>query len=290
MKKLGKLFLIGLMLAGCASKQEESTSLKILCPTGAPTLALLSCYENNEVVVTEGTDQLVAELSKTDSVYDIIVAPVNLGANLIAKGKTDYRLDGIVTWGNLYLVGKPNALVESEEILLFGEGAVPSKVYEQCAIASLNPVYVGDASLVSADLASGQASIGMLAEPLASATIEKAKKQNIELQVLMDLQEVYASQTGTSYGYPQAAIFVKEGKDISNFTKELESYTSDMRQAETYLNQIGTDTLGLPASEIVLKSLERQNVRYQKASEVQEQLTSFLKLFNIQFTKEMLNG
>ena len=45
----------------------------------------------------------------------------------------------------------------------------------------------------------------MLAEPLASATIAKAKQSGMNLSVLVDLQKEYGTQ-----GYPQAAMFVKE--------------------------------------------------------------------------------
>lgn len=294
MKKIMKLLLAGLMLASCSTGKVEDETLNVLCPTGAPTLAFLSSYEgineNGKFDVTEGSDQLVAELSKSDSEYDAIVAPVNLGTNLISKGKTDYRLAGIVTWGNLYLVGQKDALTQTGDLLLFGEGAVPGKIYEACQIeTSLNPVYRSDASLVSADLVSGKASVGLLAEPLATATIAKAKKQNIELSVLMDMQEVYATKTNTEYGFPQAAVFVKQGKDISSLEEQLIAYTADMSDAKTYLEAIGVETLGLPAMEMVIKSLDKQNVKYQKASEVSEQLTAFLKLFGIEYNETMLH-
>ncbi len=267
----------------------------MLCPSGAPTLAFLSSYKDivadGKFDVVEGSDQLVAELSKSDSEYDVIVAPINLGANLISKGKTDYRLHGIVTWGNLYLVGTKDALNQQGDILLFGEGAVPSKIYEACQIdTKLKPVYMGEASLVSADLVSGKASVGMLAEPLASATMAKAKKQNINLEVLADLQEVYATKQGNGEsGYPQAAVFVKKSMDISWLEENLTAYTQDMSEAATYLDDIGVETLGLPAKEMVIASLEKQNVKYRKASEVKAELTQFLALFGIDFSDEMLD-
>lgn len=295
MKKFTQLLLALVLLVGCSATKTENKTFNVLCPSGAPTLAFLASYEdivaNGQFDVTEGTDQLVAELSKTDSSYDIIVAPVNLGANLISKGKTEYRLAGIVTWGNLYLVGTKDALSQQGDILLFGEGAVPSKIYEACQIdTKLKPIYMGEASLVSADLISGKANVGMLAEPLASATIAKAKKQNINLEVLADLQEIYATKQGNEHtGYPQAAIFVKKGVDISWLEENLTNYTQDMSEATTYLEHIGVETLGLPAQEMVIASLDRQNVKYRKASEVKEELTEFLALFGIDFNDEMLN-
>lgn len=266
----------------------------MLCPGGAPTLAFLDSYEEFEKFdVTKGSDQLVAELSKADSEYDIIVAPVNLGTKLISAGKSEYRLDGVVTWGNLYLVGTNDADVSGEgDILLFGEGSVPAKVFDASGVGtSLNKSYVGDASMVSADLLSGKANLGMLAEPVVTATIAKAKKQNLELNVLVDLQEAYQkAQNSNEYGFPQAAVFVRKGLDISNLTNRMASYSEGgLKDAETYLNKIGVETLGLPDAKVVVSSIERQNVHYKKASDVKEQLKTFLNLFNIAYTDDMLN-
>ncbi len=294
MKRLIQIIIVCLLLSGCTSQvPKENAKLNVLCPTGAPTLAFLESYENitsnGKFDITEGTDQLVAELAKKDSDYDVIVAPVNLGMNLISKGKSSYKIQGVITWGNLYVVGTPEAINESEDILLFGEGAVPEKIYEQCAIENLNPIYMSDASLVSADLASGKANIGLLAEPLASATIAKAKKQNVDLEILVDLQKEYALKHDKTNGYPQAAIFVKEGVNISSLEKELENYTKDMSNAESYLEKIGVETLGLPDANIVLKSLERQNVHYKKAKDVKDDLSEFLSLFNITIDETMFH-
>ena len=268
----------------------------MLCPSGAPTLAFLSSYEeitaNGKFDVVDGSDLLVSELSKADSEYDVIVAPINVGAQLLAKGATTYRLDSVLTWGNLYVVGTEGALSGEGTIDLFGEGAVPQKIYETVGLeTSLTPTYLSSGQLVQADLLSGQVQAGLLAEPLVTATIQKAQSQGLTLTVLADLQELYSEKTGTTGGYPQAAIFVKEGTDISSLTEKINDFTSNgYPDAQTYLETIGTDTLGLPAAGVVVQSMERQNVRYVKASEVTDQISSFLELFNITFEDSFLNA
>ena len=62
------------------------------------------------------------------SEYDAIVAPINLGCQLLAKGKTDYKLAGVLTWGNLYLV--ENEGVQNNELAAFGEQAVPGMIFK----------------------------------------------------------------------------------------------------------------------------------------------------------------
>lgn len=290
--KLLKYLLCALlvMMTGCQSTGEPKT-LNVLCPSGAPSLALLSVYEEANVTIVEGTDQLIAELSKKDSTYDIIIAPINVGTNLIAKEQTDYRLDSILTWGNLYLVGtSKEALNGTGEISLFGQGAVPEKIYNSSNIeTTLTPNYYSAGSYVQTQLISGQSQVGLLAEPLATATIAKAKQEGIELQVITDLQQAYATQKGTYYGYPQAALFAKNSKDIKDFTNKINSFCeSDFEGADGYLDIIKVETLMLPSKEVTIKSLDKQNVKYTKAKDVTEDISTFLKEFNIEFDSSML--
>ena len=60
---------------------------------------MITLVKNGEIQFVDGTDQLIAQLSKADSEYDIIIAPINIGAQLIAKNQTSYRLKSILTWG-----------------------------------------------------------------------------------------------------------------------------------------------------------------------------------------------
>ena len=203
MNKLFKYLLCFMMLTtvvGCSggtNSSDESDTANILCPVGAPSLAFVSEYENitenGKIDFVDGSDQLVAELSKDNSEYDIIVAPINLGAKLIASDQSDYRIQAVITWGNLYLVGtSKEALSQTGELALFGEGAVPQLIVEATNIeTSLTPTYYQSATLVQQQLLAGNVQVGLLAEPLASATIAKAKQSGLELSIITDLQESY---------------------------------------------------------------------------------------------------
>lgn len=294
MKKLIK-YLLCLMMAfvitGCStSSKDESSTVKILCPVGAPALAFVSKYENinknGKIDFVDGSDQLVAELSKNNSDYDIIVAPINLGAKLLADKQSDYRIQGVVTWGNLYYVGtSQEALKETGELALFGEGAVPQKIVDSSKIdTSLTPKYYQSATLVQQQLLSGNVHAGMLAEPLASATIAKAKQSGLELSIITDLQAAYGKN-----GYPQAAIFVKDGKNYDELFNAIDEFTNNGYDGlKDDLEKIGIETLSLPSVEITVKSIERQNVHYKKASDCTDEIKDFLKLFKIDFNQDML--
>lgn len=282
---------LALTMSACAAK-EESEPVKILAPQGAPALAALPLYdmENVSVDTVSGTDALTAALSKADSEYDAVIAPINMGAALQAKGKTEYLLDSVVTWGNLYIVGSDEAAWEDDGVFAaFGENAVPQKVLNSSMEPDKEIKYYASANEVSAALLAGKAAIGMLAEPAVTATIAKAKQQGIELQVLADLQKEYKEkQKTTSEGYPQAALFVKAGSEdkLEACLEAMETFANetsinDPQRISELVEKATAEKLGIPSAEIAQKSWERQNIRVVKAAEVQDEIALFLSNFNV---------
>lgn len=293
MKRIIKYVVVLMMivsLVGCSQNKKKETSLTILCPTGAPSLAFVSEYDNitknGRLELVEGSDVITAELVKRDSEYDIIVAPINLGAKLIETKQTDYKIAGVLTWGNLYLVGtNKEELNGSGELSLFGGGSVPEKIMNTVNVqTTLRPTYYNSASLVQQQLLAGNTKVGLLAEPLASATIAKAKQSGLNLNIIMDLQKEYGES-----GYPQAAIFVKDSKKCKDLLDKVNTFTnSDYSNLKEYLEQIGIEKLKLPSIEITVESIDRQNIHYKTAKDATEEIDAFLRLFNIPYNDNML--
>lgn len=296
--KIIKLLLVSLlMLTGCTTNKKED--IKVLVPSGAPALSLISEYdhinEKGEVKIVEGSDLLSAELVKADSQYDVIIAPINLGCQLIAKKQTDFKLAGVVTWGNLYVVTNKDA---NDGLAAFGEKAVPGKmlslVHDSLAndIKNQNIKYYNAVTDVQAQMLSGKVKYGLMAEPAATATIAKAKKSGMTLSIACDIQDLYQKKTNsTQKGYPQAAVFVKNKADTSTLLEAISQFTNgdvDTTAIKGYVDKIKPETLGLPSSEIVVKTWQKQNISYKDASEVKDDIQSLLKQFNIEFNEEML--
>ena len=121
-----------------------------------------------------------------------------------------YRLLGVITWGNLYLVGNTK-LVDSElPLAMFGEGAVPQKVVENAVdLSTLNKdiQYFNSVADVQVALLTEKASYGLLAEPLLTATLAKATQSDIELEVIYDIQAEYNIKNSTSGTHKQRFLF-----------------------------------------------------------------------------------
>ncbi len=295
MKKILSILVVGLLVA-CSAKPLEWESLSILSPKGAPAISLVPLIQENKdsIEFVDGTDVLSAELIKGEK--DMIIAPVNLGAALSKKDSNPYRLYGIVTWGNLYLVSNSDiSFVENEPLALFGEQAVPGLDFNSIK-DSLDQVFVSTAfnsvTDVQGQLLSKTFNVGLMAEPLVTATIAKAKtlETPLNLSVYKDIQALWQEKTGFE-NYPQAAIYIKA--DISaDKLKQVEARLELMMAYNIELNnnssKLETDitedlsaTLGVPASKILVQAWDRMNVNVVKADENKEAIEAFLELFKL---------
>lgn len=303
MKKLISLLLMmSFILTGCSSSKKVN-EVKILTPNGAPALSLLSVYEdiqkNGEVKIVEGSDLLSSEFVKQDSEYDAIIAPINLGCQLIAKGKTDYKLAGVLTWGNLYLV--ENKAIGNHQMAAFGEQAVPGKILSIVKDSSdemMNAkiTYYNAVSDVQGQVLAGKVQYALMAEPAATATIAKAKQNGMSLEIISSLQDLYQTKTkSTEAGYPQAAIFVKNKDDVKDLLSEIDTFTNtdaikEDNHIQSLVEKIKAETFGVPSAEIAAKTWTNQNIHYKEAASVKNDIQSLLKQFQIEYNDNMLIG
>lgn len=282
-----------LLLSACQAGTQEEETAAVLVPQGATAMAVLPLFETeNKVETVSGSDIVSAELVKENGEYDIIVAPVNLGAKLLEKGNSEYRLQAVLTWGNLYIVSGE----EDGPLAAFGEKAVPGKILS-LTIPDEQVSFYNSVQDVQAQLLSGNAKRGMLAEPAATATIAKAKEQGISLHIEKDLQEAYKEVYPSDRdGYPQAAVFVKKGSEdkVQDVLKKIETFTNEtaVEDPDVIADMIDKNDLaeriGIPSSAIAQKTWKNQHIQYVDAADVKEELKDFLQLFQIAFQEDML--
>lgn len=306
MKKVLISCLTLLLITGCTTNPkkaeptespatQESINLKVLAPKGAPALSVIPYAKENAEMVTfvDGTDVIQAAFVNPNPEFDVIIAPTNLGSKLAANGKTKYKLLGVITWGNLYLVSDNEEALHNEgNLAAFGEGAVPGKIFEE-TVKEIVPVvtYYNSFTDAQAALLTGNANVALLAEPAATATILKAKEAGKDFKIILDLQEAMKEQTGT-YGYPQAGIFVLEDSykqnqiEFDNLTTLINNYILEVSENKDILavdiDALKPEELGVPNSKIVVETWERMNISYQPAGPAEKELIEFLKLFGIQ--------
>lgn len=307
---------LSLAMAGCSASSATSESsvssanpaesgvdqaeelagdkLSVLCPTGAPALASLGLADAGAAVeYVDGQDLLVSELSKTDG-YDMIIAPVNVGIKTW-KDAGAYQLDGILTWGNLYVVSPDENWNESgKTIALFGEQAVPGMVftdlYPDC---QANMEFYPSVSEASAALLSGKADSAMLAQPAAAGAVAKASQDGTTLSIVGDLQTAWQdAHESEQKGYPQAALFVKKDKaeEYASQIGALKTYIENAtpEKIEEAVDAYGAEQLGVPNAKLAASTWDAQNIHYVAAKDCKEDLQKFLDVFKIQIPEGII--
>ena len=336
MKKLLLSLLAGVMLAGCGTATDSGTpevkhedvqaiveqtssqideilaesqalssgfDLKVLSPTGAPAVAALPAALGSDITFVDGADALQAALVSPDSEYDVVIAPSNLGLKLASAGKSAYKMLGVVTWGNLYIVGKTGTDKDPSswtKVGAFGEQAVTGIVFNAVYGDKIDPsavTWYNSTAEAAAALLAGEVDVAMLAEPNATATIGKAKENGLELEIIDDVQAEYSEN-----GFPQAAMFVKEEAyankkeaiDLAYTLMNAFSTLSEPLTAEEIdglMKEVGgAEALGVPNAEIIAKTWDRLNINVVKASDHMDELKNYAQLFGIEdITNAVLN-
>jgi len=286
MKKV-VVILLALILCACSStaNEVEEKQFKIIVPKGSAALSLV--FAEGDITFVDGTDAISAAFLNPSAEYDVIIAPLNLGAKIITESNSPYRLYAVITWGNLYFVENVNA--ENDEIALFGEGAVPQKIVNTVLdLPEDKIIYYPNVTEAQVALLSGKVKYALLAEPAYTATLLKAQEAGMELNLVYDLQEEWASVKGVD-NYPQAAVFVKEAsfEEHKEAFSELEKSLSEINffpENEILIREKlegKAELFGIPAIEIVMKAWANLNLEFRLATEVEEEIINFLELFNI---------
>lgn len=226
-----------LFITGCID--DSSKKVSVIVPTGTPSLGIANVLNDKTLVdanIVSGSDPLIA--AYTNASYDVVVAPVNLGAKLYnANENFSYILYKTIVWGNYYLVSNEEiATLESLEgktVLVFGKNSTPDVVLRTLISAkniNVNLEYVDDVATANSYLLSGKADIIVSAEP--SLTKMSANKNFYTL----DLQKQWQQLTG-SYSLPQAGIFIKkDSKDEKYLKTVLDKMIESVQMAQTKPN------------------------------------------------------
>ncbi len=220
-------------LVACGEKPGDKDIIENVtfsAPEGTPTLAMLRLATDNakigDISVTYKVVKpanIAAEMSAKTS--DVVIMPVNGGANLIRQG-AGYKLVSIAVDGSLYMVGNTEKGgeisiddIKGKKIACIGQTGVPGLVFRYVLSAngiaivdentapSENQVsvrYAADGTAAAQLLQGGQVDFMVVGEPAATA-----QSKRLKLNAEMNLQSEYAKVSGAS-NYPQAGLFVSE--------------------------------------------------------------------------------
>ena len=215
--------------AACDPKDETPGALRVAAPEGTPALAIARLKTDNATLAGHAMTYevvspslIAAEMSGGKA--DVVIMPVNAGANLIRQG-ADYRLISVAVNGSLFMVGSTDdggaierADIAGSKVACIGQGATPGLVFEyvmrfmglETVAADKTPgenqvavQYVADGPAAKALLENDKVDFAVVGEP-AATTFKNAMGLNAEL----DMQAAWKDATGEET-YPQAGLFVR---------------------------------------------------------------------------------
>lgn len=277
------------ILCGCQKKDQIS----LLVPIGSTQLAQLYLQNNPDYSVDTvvGSDPLVAGFSARD--YDVIVAPVNLGAKLYQSNQA-YRLGAVIVWGNYYLAARDATLsswddLAGQTVVVFGQGQIPDIVFSYLLSEldiTIQPIYVDSSATAASMLAVDADKIVMVAEPSVSSL-----RQQFPNCQLLDIQEKFGEITDRE-AFPQAGVFLRSDLDLDQATQCL----SDLEQSILQVNSdpeaaaILAVELGMPfPGDVVTQAIPRSHLQYVSAGDAKSAIEAFLSIV-LDFSPGLIGG
>ena len=294
-KILINTFLISL-LTGCnvtnSSSVIDDYKLKIITPTGAPSVAFLN-YLNYEHYDTNSVpNNIVAEMIK--GTYDIVVVDLIGGLTAIEKKQAEYKLASVITFGNFYIYSTGNDdnefIEETDNIVCFGQGNTPDILFNHLYPNIGVDAYVAGVSDIAPIAMSGiinnqEVDYCIIAEPvLYNVLNNKNAATNQKGIEYSDIQQKWKEIHGKDSSILGASIYIKNStytnhktlvdEYLLNIKKDISTFINDPSKAEEILNNFGSkeeqsQKIGLNSNVIkgVLEDSNSINLNYLSSKE-----------------------
>lgn len=299
--------MISVLLVGCNQKSDnvdDVPTYTVMTPDGAPSMAIAKMMmDNNQLGVNIeyaiiGSDAVASSFTNGDA--DFIIAPTNAGLMLSNRLGT-YKMVGVTSWGNLYVVGKADyksidecadvneflAQFNGKSVSSIGTGLVPDKTFAHILeVAGINATLTAStADLIRADLISGEIELGILGEPAVTATLSAVANS----KRLCSISDLWSSVVG--HEFTQAGLFVKNSiiqndkatvdKFIDELIKSIEFLNADAENAKTlgdYMASTGKSTL---KGAVVSKCYLQMSQKFEYAIDKKDDILDFVKVLGV---------
>ena len=294
------LLLTLLYLTSC---NVDHSSLKIICPTGAPSLA----FYNTLNFETNSTPSNIVSMMNGNSNYDVVVIDTVSGIKAINNG-ANFKLAATITFGNFYIAStgndEDNIMDKDDTIILFGQNQSPVLLFDKIYGEGFKIEYVTNVQDAAKCLVTGTNMISksvvdyvFIAQPALYTVLNNANAPTFgKASIYANIQEEYKKITDKDL--VQASIFVNNNSDpkvIKSFLKDLENDINSLIDEPSllsekidYNNQEVTTKFGVQfaACEKLIKENNSIGLGYKAAIENKNNIDVFISLFNMGNTDE----
>lgn len=293
-KVVFSLLSIFLLICGCNDTNKNNKELKIIAPSGAPSIAFYK-YINDDNFITNSLPSNI-QASMVNGEYDVAILDVVGGINIINKGAS-YLLTSVITFGNFYLLSlgnDENETIDEEDIIVsFGQNTTPDLIYKSLFPDISIDYYVNGVSEASAVAISGlidnkTVNYVFIAQPV----MQKVLQTNENTFIYADIKELFEEKYQTD-GIPQAGVFIKKSliesnkEDITNFLSSLKDDIDNVTINPDLLldldNSKFSEKIGIPTelANQVLKNNNGINLGFKDASSYLDDLNIYFEILGL---------
>ena len=311
--KKNKLLISVLLLSLTSCGTVDTSSLKIVTPTGAPSIAFYKEVGNTNFETNSTPSNIVAMMTSTSD-KDIVVIDTVSGIKAINNG-APYLLAANITFGNFFIAstGKDDdgIMNEGDKIVLFGQSQTPDLLFHYLYGKSFdsNIEYVANATAAAQCLASGknvstssEIDYVFLAQHALYTILNNTNAPTYgKASIYKNIQEEYKAKTNNQE-LVQASVFVRKSDD-KDYNKMLKAYLENLNQAineaienptlvKESMDQISAEEvasifqINSNAAKAVLEDNNGLGLGYKEALDNKQSIDSFISLFSLGETNE----
>ncbi|MGN1343833.1 MAG: hypothetical protein ACI4U3_04590 [Traorella sp.] len=308
--KLLIALLIG-SLASCAP--VDTSSLKIVAPTGAPSIAFYK-EVGNANFETNSTPSNIVAMMTSSSDKDIVVIDTVSGIKAINNG-APYLLASNITFGNFFIAStgkdEDGVMNEGDKIVLFGQSQTPDLLFHYLYGNDFdaNIEYVTNATAAAQCLASGKnvatssdVDYVFLAQPALYTILNNTSAPTYgKASIYKNIQDEYKERTNNKE-LVQASLFVRKSDD-KDYNKMLKAYLDNLHDSinealenpsivKESMDQLSSEEvtsifqINSNAAKAVLEDNNGLGLGYKEAFSNKESIDNFISLFGLGATSE----
>ncbi|MBH0331503.1 hypothetical protein ABH14_17165 [Brevibacillus brevis] len=284
-----------------ANASSEATSTITLFTPKAPSLIPALYMEQKEaspmfkITKWDTIEQLLAGIQNKEA--PLFAAPINVGANLYAKGMP-VQLLHVNTWGSMYMISLDPAVndlskLENETVYIPGQSGPPDiltkYLLEKKGQGDKVNLAYGAIPDIMQQLAAGTIKHAVLPEPVLSGLRLQVKGKVNEV---VDYQKAWQESFGEDL--PQTGVFANREwarahpDEVARFQKSYEKAVQKTNEQPIEILKLAADAFGMPEAALI-QAMPKITLIYKDAQAAKPEVERYFKLL-LQFAPDSIGG
>lgn len=289
------LLFVSIMLVSCGDKEENtgisiSEEVTILTPNGTPYVAIAGVLgtENVKIETVAGAANLQTALASGS--HDIVIAPVNVGANLYNKGNSKYQISHIITSNNVYIVTRSenelNSIInlKDQKVLGFSPAGIPASVLKKLYsnngldISNVDFQYPSSAAVYAAFAGNlTDAKYALMSEPeITKLTVKEGisvKTLDLTKELGVDVAQACVFVNPESNQEVVNQVLALINKSVKSLNEDTTSYVDRIIKLDRIFESTGR--------EVLINSIPKTNIVFKEAKTNKNDVETILNILGV---------